>query len=197
MASFSIHLAVAKRYLDKWQINDEMAFYKGAIAPDFTADKRKSHYSGMYNDDLRNNLANKVRLNEYLKENVVDSEYKIGVFLHLVTDYLFFNNFFDESIINRFRFQEFFKNVYYSYDLIGEELIERYELGEVIESMPELAENIENKRKQVLQSTDGLENLLPIDRLNQFIEYVSDVDLAHYINMISEANDNIMPEDYK
>ena len=73
-------------------------------------------------------------------------------------------------------------------------MIERYELGEVIESMPELSESIENKRNQVLQSTDGLENLLPTDRLVQFIEYVSDIDLAHYINTIAEANCNIMPE---
>ncbi|MBP3630288.1 MAG: hypothetical protein J6J23_02240 [Clostridia bacterium] len=194
MASFSIHLAVAKRYLDKWQINDEMAFYKGAIAPDFTDDKRKAHYSGTYTDELKNNLANKVRLNEYLKTNVVDSEYKIGVFLHLVTDYLFFNSFFDEETINRFGFKEFFRNMYYSYDLVGEEIIEKYEIGDVIESMPELQANIEVRRKQELSTTVGLENLLPMDKLDKFIEYVSSIDLAHYINCIAEADMNVMPE---
>ena len=194
MASFSIHLAVAKRYLDKWQINNESEFYRGAVAPDFTDDKRKAHYSGTYTDELKNNLANKVRLNEYLKSNIVNNDYEVGVFLHLVTDYLFFNSFFDEETINRYGFKEFFRNMYYSYDLIGEEVIEKYEIGDIIESMPELKVNIEVKRKQELATTEGLENLLPMEKLGNFIEYVSDVDLAHYISCISEADRNILPE---
>ena len=84
--------------------------------------------------------------------------------------------------------------MYYSYDLVGEEIIEKYEIGDVIESMPELQANIEVRRKQELSTTVGLENLLPMDKLDKFIEYVSSIDLAHYINCIAEADMNVMPE---
>ena len=192
MASFSIHLAVAKRYLEKWQIEDEMAFYRGVVAPDLTDNKYKSHYSGTYTDDLRNNLANKVRLNEYLKCNEVNNEYEIGVFLHLVTDYMFYNGFFDKGTTDRFTFKDFFKNLYYSYDIVAEDLIENYEI-DVIHEMPELEEVIVNKRKQELESIEGLENLLPMERLEQFIEEVSSVDLSKYLLDILEADSNVFP----
>lgn len=46
MPSFNIHLAVAKRYLDKHNdIKNTLDFYKGSIAPDLTNDKYKTHYT--------------------------------------------------------------------------------------------------------------------------------------------------------
>ena len=54
MASFNIHLAVGKRYIEKTKaIKDEKEFYKGIIEPDLVSDKAVSHYTGIKD---KNNL---------------------------------------------------------------------------------------------------------------------------------------------
>lgn len=101
MASFNIHLAVGKRYLEKTNIiKNEKDFYKGIIEPDLVSDKKTTHYTGT-NDksDLLKYLSLKVQLKEYLKNESTDSDYQKGVFLHLITDYLFFNTFFDNRLL--------------------------------------------------------------------------------------------------
>lgn len=96
MASFDIHLAIGKSYILKNRnIINEEEFYKGIIAPDLVINKEKSHYSGKQNkEDLLDYLANKVQLFLYLKNNNINTDYDKGIFLHLITDYLFFNDFF-------------------------------------------------------------------------------------------------------
>ena len=97
MASFNIHLAVGKRYIEKnSNINNIEEFYKGIIDPDLAINKKVSHYSGKQNkSNILEYLANKVLLNEFLSKETIDTDYQKGIFIHLITDYLFFNNFFE------------------------------------------------------------------------------------------------------
>ncbi len=94
MPSFNIHLAVAVRYSEKNNIENKEAFFRGSIDPDLVKDKAISHYTGMRDKNyLRQYVFEKVRLNEFLKENKVETDYEKGVFLHLATDFIFYQEF--------------------------------------------------------------------------------------------------------
>ena len=83
MASFSIHLAIGKRYLEKNKIENEKDFLLGVIDPDLAQDKRKSHYTGSTDTtNLEYFLSEKVLLNRYLETNNIDNNYDLGIFLH-------------------------------------------------------------------------------------------------------------------
>ena len=91
MPSFNIHLAVAIKYCENHMIENKEEFFKGNIAPDLVTDKSISHYTGMRDKNfLRQFVFEKVRLNEFLKENNVESDFEKGVFLHLATDFIFY-----------------------------------------------------------------------------------------------------------
>lgn len=193
MAGFYIHLAIAKKYAEKNNIKDIESLYKGTVAPDLVKDKRISHYSGKQDStQLIDYLANKVLLYEYLKGHKVDNDYELGVFLHLVTDYLFFNDLIDKSYLSSILYEDFCKDLYTSYDMTNDYLIEKYaidfgDLKEVLE------ENIKNNKKDKRTEDSRGHNILPIEKLDAFIERVSSIDLQKYEKNLREAKENILP----
>lgn len=193
MASFNIHLAVGKRYIEKSKsIENLNEFYKGIIEPDLS-DKKISHYTGLQDKtDLLNYLANKVQLNEYLNNNIIDSDYEKGVFLHLVTDYLFFNNFFDNNYLSSISYENFCKDLYYSYDITNEYLESKYKV-DYTNFLELINNNINNDRKEKNVSDEIRKNILPQNKLDEFIEYVSNISLEKYKDKIIKANDNVLP----
>lgn len=117
MPSFQIHLAIAKRYMEKHIIQNRDAFMEGSIAPDFVRPKEKSHYTiGIAGEDLIENAKNKVDIKRYLKENKVETDYEKGVFLHLLTDKIFFTEFFDEDFLRHSTYHSFTEDLYVSYN---------------------------------------------------------------------------------
>lgn len=110
MAGFVIHIAIAQQYLKKHHKTFSKDFILGTIEPDFTDDKSQSHYgkSPAYTN-----------LNTYLKYNKPKSDFEKGYFLHLVTDYLFYNYY-----INNFKKPQ----IYYDYDFTNEFLIKNYNI---------------------------------------------------------------------
>ncbi len=65
MPSFNIHLAVAKRYIEKHNdIKNTLDLYKGSIAPDLTNNKNNTHYTAPRkdNDTMSIQLTKKVLL---------------------------------------------------------------------------------------------------------------------------------------
>ncbi len=184
MPSFNIHLAVAKRYLDKHNdVKNALDFYKGSIAPDLTNDKDKSHYTAprKNNELLSNYLIKKVILNRYLEENEVLTDYDKGVFLHLITDKIFFTNFFAKDYLDRITGKIFLSNLYYSYDISNKYLEDKYGIGmyDVLDEET-INSNIKNNKKTKNVTDDGKTNILLFDKLDDFIEKVSDINLEDY-----------------
>ncbi len=94
MASLMIHLLVGHEYCKNHQVQDVDAFLKGNLAPDFADEKWIAHYSKCkFNKTYTDSLKTKVDLNRYCRENVIDSDFKRGEFLHLLTDYVFFSQY--------------------------------------------------------------------------------------------------------
>ena len=133
MASFHTHWAVGKRYVEKHnKICNVEEFYRGIIAPDLVTDKKISHYSSekRNKENIFEYLANKVLLNKFLENEKIDTDYQKGVFVHLITDYLFFNDFFDVEYLKNISYEEFCIDLYDSYDKTNQYLIEQYQIDD-------------------------------------------------------------------
>ena len=149
MAGYVIHLAVAEAYKDK-HINDIKNyedFIKGVIFPDSVSDKSLTHYG---------EKSSKVNLKEFLRENEIDNDYNKGYFLHLVTDYIFYNKFLDC----------FSKDIYNDYDILNEILQKKFNVT--------IPESVKNK----VFYKRGETKILEEEKVVKFIEEVSDYKLS-------------------
>lgn len=81
MASYAIHIAIAKEYVKKHKGYDEKEFIKGTIAPDLAKDKSISHF---YDENEGPNLQ------RFLKSYLLKNSYDFGYFLHLIVDRKFY-----------------------------------------------------------------------------------------------------------
>ena len=107
MPGYVIHLAIAEEYLNKNKNEIYSEFIEGVIYPDETNDKYKTHYW----NELRS-----VDLYKFLQSNEIKDSFKKGYFLHLLTDYLFYNKY----------IEYWSKDIYTDYDLLNEYLIKKY-----------------------------------------------------------------------
>lgn len=148
MAGYVIHLAVAETYIKKHpeDINDYNKFIDGVIFPDKVSDKSITHYG---------EKSSKVNLKWFLEENEIDNDYNKGYFLHLVTDYIFYNKF-----LNCFS-----KDIYNDYDILNKKLQEKFEV--------KISENIKEK----IFYKEGKTKILQLESIIKFIEEVSDYKL--------------------
>ena len=101
MPGYVIHLAVAEEYLRKHKNKGEEyeEFIKGVIYPDSIVPKSKTHYG------KESSLSN---VFEFLKVNKINNSFNRGYFLHLLTDYLFYNRYIDHTS----------KDIYNDYDIL-------------------------------------------------------------------------------
>lgn len=188
MAGFQIHIAIGKRYLENNKIKNETDFFKGIIAPDLTSDKKLTHYSGVQDKkDLRNYLANKVNLKEFLLNNEIDSDYQKGIFLHLLTDYLFFNYYFSEDYIKSVTYDLFCKDLYYSYEKNNKYVEEKYNLNDF--PFWDIVNEDIRKAKKIVDINDGVRiNILENEKVDKFIEMVASFNLENIKNKILKTD---------
>lgn len=148
MAGYVIHIAVAQEYLNKHKDESENydEFIKGVIYPDSVKDKSLTHYG---------RKSSKVILRDFLKENEIDNSFKRGYFLHLITDYLFYNKY----------LEYFSKDIYDDYDILNKSLIEKYNIN--------LPEEIE----QFCFYKSGETKVLSFQMATKIIDEISSLDI--------------------
>ena len=184
MPSFQIHLAVAKRYIEKHKIVNEESFIEGNIAPDFVRPKEKSHYTiETTSGDLLEKMKNKVDLERYLRENEIKTDYDKGIFLHLLTDKIFFSDFFDREVIQKINHQEFNENLYISYEEINFYLKQKYPIIISKSLMERMKQDIEKSKIEKQLSLKEGKQIISLEKLDAFIERTSDIDLDTYIKL--------------
>lgn len=188
MPGFNIHLAIGKRYIEKQKniIKNENSFYNGLVAPDLVTDKKVSHFTSETNiNNLEKYLQGKVRLDLYLKENKVETDFEKGVFLHLFTDYLFFNEFFEKEYIRNTTYQDFVRDLYYSYEKTNDYLNKKYNIDFSIFG-DRLIKNIEkNKKEKNLKEDMKNRKLIFSEKdLDEFIEKVSSINIDEVVNKV-------------
>ncbi len=155
MPGYVIHLAIAKEYTKKHknQIDDYNKFIEGVIYPDSVSDKSITHYG---------EKSSKANLKEFLLENDIEDSYNKGYFLHLVTDYLFYNKFLDY----------FSKDIYNDYDILNKYLKEKYDV------------DIPKKVEKNVFYKEGKLKILNLDDTIEFINMVSNYDLHEIKNLV-------------
>lgn len=157
MAGYVIHLAVAEEYLRKHRYIKEnyKEFIEGVIYPDSVPDKSLTHYGSK---------SSKVILKDFLKENKLEDSYKRGYFIHLVTDYLFYNKYLDI----------FTKDIYNDYDILNKFLIEKYNV------------KIPSKVQDKVFSKEGKTKILTKKLAEKVIDEISALDLKQIEKEIKE-----------
>lgn len=148
MPGYVIHLAVAEEYLRKHENKPEEydEFIEGVIFPDSVKDKSETHYGA------KSSVSN---LYEFLKENKIDNSFKRGYFLHLLTDYLFYNRYVDRMS----------KDMYNDYDILNGMLIEKYKVV-----LPE-------KVKDSVFFKEGELVILSMEIITKLVSDISEMDL--------------------
>lgn len=160
MPGYVIHLAVAEEYLKKHKENKEHydEFIEGVIFPDSVIDKSETHYG---------NGSSNSNVYEFLKDKKIDNSFNRGYFLHLLTDYLFYN-----------RYIEYFsKDLYNDYDLTNEILMKKYKVV-----LPE-------KIKKSVFFKEGEDYKIITPKIaEELIDYTSELDIDEIADEILKNN---------
>lgn len=106
MAGYVIHLAVGEEYLKIHpnEINNYDEFIDGIIYPDSVTDKSLTHYGPK---------SSQVNLRNFFSDRDIDNDFNKGYFIHLVTDYLFYNKFL--KVFSK-------KYIYNDYDILNKDI---------------------------------------------------------------------------
>ena len=149
MPGYVIHLAVAEEYLRKHKNKHEKydEFIDGVIYPDSVKDKSITHYG---------EKSSKTSLYKFLQDNKLNNSFKRGYFLHLITDYLFYNKYIDTIS----------EEIYNDYDKLNGILIKKYKVV-----FPPKIKDFSNLSKE------GKCKILNLKMVNKFICDVSDLDI--------------------
>lgn len=159
MAGFIVHLAVASEYIRKnGGISNYDDFMLGIISPDLATDKSKSHYGIK---------TSKTNLKAYLDENVADTDYDKGYFLHLLTDYLFYNKYLDN----------WSNDIYNDYDITNKILTQKYNV-----IIPEII-------KDKIFFKDGITKVMSLNLATKVIDEISELEIYSVIDDINK-NEN-------
>lgn len=182
MASIRIHLAIAKLFAERNNVRDPAAFYKGTVDPDLTEKKDPTHYGTLRMAPELSAwecVKDRVDLSKFLTEHKLDNDYTRGHFLHLVTDFKFFREFFGREFLENADKLEFIADYFYSFDTIAENLIKKYGLDKIkVNNL----ENVKSAASRTDNVKDGYSPKCIIDtaRIDAFIREVAAVDLDDY-----------------
>lgn len=148
MAGYVIHLSVAEEYLKKHPNANEdyKEFINGVIFPDSVKDKSETHYGPQ---------SSQSNLNEFLKEHSLNTSFERGYFLHLLTDYLFYNKYLDCISTE----------IYNDYDILNDVLIQKYNI------------TLPNAVKDKVFSKNGELKILSMELVENLIKEISEYDL--------------------
>jgi hypothetical protein len=150
----------------------------------------KTHFSLQpVGDNVAENLKNKVDSVQFFKLPL-DNDFQKGVFFHLLTDYIFYNFYFDRDFLGTQTHNEFSGDLYSSYNLTNDWLERTYRTDRIKTDFAELmAQNIKNlqsARPEILSAIppalSGVNFLSDTDKLSRFIDFVSSFDLQRLKN---------------
>ena len=155
MAGYVIHIAIAEQYLNKHKskVENYNEFIKGVIAPDDVTDKSLTHYGAN---------SSKTNLYKYLEENEINSSYNRGYFLHLLTDYLFYNKY----------LKDVSEDIYNDYDILNLYLIEKYNI------------KIPEKVKNIVSYKNGNTKILNKELVDLLINEISNLNIDDIVTEI-------------
>lgn len=185
MACATIHLAVVKCYLKKHPELDYEKVIAGTLYPDATDDKDQSHYTDSNRgEDNVSHIRSKVNLYSFLEDHQNLNDFEIGWFLHLVTDYLFFEECFSTTYLLENSYEDFCRDLYFAYDHLNLYLSEIYHIEK---------DDYKAYPSELYPGRPYEDCILPKEMINSFIKRVSNLNLEEYVKKIRENHGNRKP----
>ena len=160
MAGYVIHLAVGEEYLRNFpnEIINYEKFIEGIIYPDSVSEKSLTHYAPQ---------SSQVHLNEFFSDRDLDNDFNKGYFIHLVTDYLFYNKFL--TVFSK-------KYIYNDYDILNKSLEDKFKV------------KIPDKIKNYVFCNTGETKILNLDEVINFIKETATYDINFIKNEVLNGN---------
>ncbi len=160
MAGYVIHLAVGEEYLRNFpnEIINYEKFIEGIIYPDTVSEKSLTHYGPK---------SSQVHLNEFFSDRDLDNDFNKGYFIHLVTDYLFYNRFL--TVFSK-------KYIYNDYDILNKSLEDKFKV------------KIPDKIKNYVFFNIGETKILNLDEVINFIKETATYDINFIKNEVLNGN---------
>lgn len=186
MASGNIHIAIAKKYLEKNSKLNRFEVLKGTIYPDTIKDKNSSHYADIEKRGLDNisHLQGKVNLYSFLLDHPNLNDFEYGWFIHLMTDYLFFDECFTKEYLLTHTYDEFRRDLYFGYDCLIGYLNKKYNITK---------EDFTIYPNEMYPEKPYQKSIFTKKLIDDFITRVSNIDTEEYIKKIKLAKKNIKP----
>lgn len=179
MPCLAIHLAIAKKYLDKHPEENKDDFILGTIAPDINLsninkyingvnEDKNSHHFGLNfkTEDVIEYMKKKVDFKLFFENNDINTSFLRAYFLHLLCDYRFFGEYITNEKLVGLTFMEAVKIGFNDYNLITPVLISKYSL-----EIPEQIKDI------ISGKGEGQIRLLDENLVYRFIDEMADVNL--------------------
>ncbi len=182
MACLAMHLAIAQKYCEKHSQEDERVFCEGAIAPDIAPDKVVSHYGiKMPINSVKDMLDSKIDIVACSQDLDMSVPYDRAKYLHLVTDYLFYNYLYDEKL-EILPPGELNKSLYNDYDFVTNYIIHNYNI-----SIPEQVAHL-------VQAKEGVGDFRFFGKkaTDKFIDLVSALDMQQTNKQIVANKDSFL-----
>lgn len=128
MACLAMHLAIAKKYLEINPNENNELFIKGAYLPDIAENATKSHYGkNIQITSVKDMLDSKIDIVKCASEINLNDNLNKAIFLHLLTDFLFYNFVYNKKIENMSP-DEVRKLMYQDYDFTTNYIIKNYQI---------------------------------------------------------------------
>lgn len=188
MASLMIHHVVGQEYCKRHNIESVASFLKGNIIPDLIPDKKLSHFSVQCrNRTYTESIKNKVVLRSFCEKNEISSDFNKGIFLHLITDQVFFHQYLlrnpkyieieneNQLLIQEILYRDYHRNNKYLMDKHPDLLLS---------FLPDMA-------KETREDIDNME-LLSNEALDEMIDLCAGINLEYIYDLVkSMAQDNM------
>ena len=188
MASLMIHQIVGEEYCKRNKVDSEYLFLNGNLMPDLTEDKKSTHFSvRCRNRTYTESIMNKVNLQAFCEQVDIDSSFYKGVFLHLITDQVFFYKY----LLNNSKYREIeFEDQLYIQSIIYRDyhrnnlyLMKKYP-DTILSMLPDFA-------KVTREDVDCMEILSHKD-IDEIIELCAAVDLDRAYDTIRTMSQDIL-----
>lgn len=152
MPGYLIHLSIAQNYISQKQIKSQNEFIRGTILPDLLKKQGiDSHFGSSKSPNFDNFFLQYPHFGDFEK----------GYFLHLVTDYLFYNN-----VLTSWS-----KDIYKDYNILSCYLINKYQI------------TIPKELWEIVKFDVGILKVLKIDEVDNFIRSTSNTTCENYYKM--------------
>jgi hypothetical protein len=179
MPGVVIHLAVAKEYLKKQSLTDKMRLFEGSLAPDDAENPATTHHSSLdFHNDALSFLNGKINIYETLSNFDLNTDYGRGYFLHLITDYEYYNLVKRQRDYSCMPYRELKDSLHHDYNVTTSHFKEKYDIV-----LPDYLKRFDSE-------LEGDPVALSLEQYDDFVKRMGEINLEEYYRALLNEKPN-------